>query len=121
MSYFGRTAVSRSISDNSNSLLTLSGLSKKQNFPLQKPFHFQSRASQKLFLLNLRPNILAQNCGIRNITYSVANFHKQNEKMALQAAPKELMTPMNVPQKLLMVSPTDQIYPVVNSANKSIS
>ena len=92
MSYFAQSAVPRSFLN----YALISGLSHK-NFPL-KPFPKRARLKTFPFM----PNLLAQKNIVRNLSYSVTN--KISEEMALQAPPKELMAPMNIPQKLLMVS-----------------
>ena len=89
MSYFAQSAVPRSIL---NYALSVSN----QNFPLNL---FPKRARQKTF--PFMSNLPAQKYIVRNFSYSVT---KLKGEMALQAPPKELMAPMNVPQKLLMVS-----------------
>ena len=92
MSHFARSAASRSLS------LALPGLSKK-NFPLQL---LPSTPGRKNFVL--QTNIRSQKTTVRNFSYASKFFVKNSVKMALQAPPKDLLAPMNVPQKLLMVN-----------------
>jgi len=61
---------------------------------------FPKRARRKTFLF--MQNILPQERNVRKLSYSVTNFNQIHGEMALQAPPKELMSPMNIPQKLLM-------------------
>ena len=92
MSYFGPSTVSRSLG------FALPGLAQK-NFPFR---FFPLTAGRKTF--TLLPSIPIKKTISRNFAYTSKNLGEITEKMALQAPPKELMAPMNVPQKLLMVN-----------------